>query len=184
MNKARKLLKLFEDGLFGSPGMIFPESAKFAGILFTHKNEGFFLCQPTEFHQDPREALFPNPRFGIRLSETQLGSTLPTGDIGSYGFNWTYPGGGIDNGEQPYQAAIRECEEEIGFVPEHKILGQYLHDNGYLTYLASVDSKFNNVKLNNESFNYGWYGYGDLPDPLHVGVQPALDAFGINGMDT
>jgi hypothetical protein len=186
MNRAQRLLKLMEDGLVGAPGLIFPESAKFAGFLFTHNNEGFFLCQPKDKEPDPRtndndEITNPVPR-----GESVLGSTLPTGDIGSYGFNWTYPGGGIENGETPYDSAMRECREEIGFVPEHKVIGEYLHSNGYLTYLAELPTKFEDdkVKLNNESTNYGWYGYGDLPDPLHDGVTAAVDSFGLTGTNT
>lgn len=32
----------------------------------------------------------------------------------SYRDTWAWPGGGIDEGEAPAHAAIRECEEEIG----------------------------------------------------------------------
>jgi len=159
MNKARRLLDILEDGLFGSPGMIFPESAKYAGILFTCMSEGFFLHQPAECGEH------------VTLEYGMDGIGI-----------WTWPGGNIDNGEQPYQAALRECQEEIGFVPEHKVIDEYLHGNGYITYLASVDSKFNNVKLNNESMDYGWYSYGDLPTPTHDGVIPALDKFNITGL--
>lgn len=30
---------------------------------------------------------------------------------------WEFPGGGVDWGEDPYAAAIRECKEEIGLAP-------------------------------------------------------------------
>jgi ADP-ribose pyrophosphatase YjhB (NUDIX family) len=190
MNKLKHLLSLLEET--SSANLIFPESAKFAGMLFTHNNEAFFLCQPKDNPNlpDPREnteITNPEPRGeSLNTLETILGSTLPTGDIGSYGFNWTYPGGGIENGETPYDAALRECREEIGFVPTHTIVNEYIHPNGYHTFHCELLNKFDNskIKLNNESFNYGWYGYGDLPNPLHDGVGPALDAFGINGMET
>lgn len=32
---------------------------------------------------------------------------------------WGFPGGGIDKGESPEQAAVRECEEEIGITPKN-----------------------------------------------------------------
>lgn len=30
---------------------------------------------------------------------------------------WEFPGGGVDWGEDPYAAAIRECKEEVGLAP-------------------------------------------------------------------
>jgi mutator protein MutT len=39
---------------------------------------------------------------------------------------WNFPGGHIDEGETPRQAAIRECEEEAGITPKKvKFLGNY-----------------------------------------------------------
>jgi len=39
---------------------------------------------------------------------------------------WNFPGGHIDKGETPKEAAIRECEEEAGFTPKKvKLLGNY-----------------------------------------------------------
>lgn len=32
---------------------------------------------------------------------------------------WGFPGGGIDKGETPKQAAVRECQEEIGISPKN-----------------------------------------------------------------
>ena len=32
---------------------------------------------------------------------------------------WGFPGGGIKQGESPEQAAVRECEEEIGIIPKN-----------------------------------------------------------------
>ncbi len=37
---------------------------------------------------------------------------------------WEFPGGGVDWGEDPYAAAIRECREEIQLVPHSvKLVG-------------------------------------------------------------
>src|SRR4051794_20334275 len=40
---------------------------------------------------------------------------------------WEIPAGSVDDGESPEQAAARECEEEIGLVPDHveRIRGLY-----------------------------------------------------------
>ena len=44
------------------------------------------------------------------------------------------PAGVIDKGESPAQAAARECEEEIGYVPHSLIeLVTYAHAEGYST---------------------------------------------------
>jgi 8-oxo-dGTP diphosphatase len=34
--------------------------------------------------------------------------------------HWQWPGGNLDPGETPLQCALRECREEIGFVPEDR----------------------------------------------------------------
>jgi len=38
---------------------------------------------------------------------------------GSHPNKWGFPGGGIDHGETPKQAALRECIEEIGIKPKN-----------------------------------------------------------------
>ncbi|WP_329566462.1 NUDIX hydrolase [Kitasatospora sp. NBC_01266] len=41
---------------------------------------------------------------------------------------WTVPGGGLDHGEDPYDAAIREVEEETGYLVElERLLGVDSH---------------------------------------------------------
>jgi 8-oxo-dGTP diphosphatase len=49
-----------------------------------------------------------------------------------------FPGGGIDEGESPEQAAIREAEEELGIIVElkQKIVEMYFNENTQHYFLA------------------------------------------------
>ncbi len=43
--------------------------------------------------------------------------------IGSGSGTWGLPGGSLEVGETPYEAACRECCEEIGDLPPHRVVG-------------------------------------------------------------
>jgi 8-oxo-dGTP pyrophosphatase MutT (NUDIX family) len=44
--------------------------------------------------------------------------------VGPDGKRWTLPGGGIDHGEDPYEAVIREVDEETGYrIEVRRLLG-------------------------------------------------------------
>ena len=43
------------------------------------------------------------------------------------GGTWSCAGGAIDEGETPYEAALREAGEEVGEIPAtHRLLGEYV----------------------------------------------------------
>ena len=45
---------------------------------------------------------------------------------------WDLPGGGINPGEEPAHAAVRECREETGYIIElDGAIGKYLHQSVY-----------------------------------------------------
>ena len=72
------------------------------------------------------------------------------------GGTWSCAGGAIDEGEDPYEAAMREAEEEIGWPPKScRLIGQYVFapatDWTYTTVVVEVDHRFGD-SLNFETF--------------------------------
>lgn len=85
---------------------------------------------------------------------------------------WCFPGGGIDDGETPEQAAIRESAEEIGYTPETPLrLIDWL--DGFTTYAIDVDAPFVPT-LNAEHWGYAWAPRASLPMPMHPGCELTL----------
>ncbi|MBI5033632.1 MAG: NUDIX domain-containing protein [Chloroflexi bacterium] len=90
---------------------------------------------------------------------------------------WDLPGGGIDQGEEPAHAAVRECREETGYIIElDGAVGEYLHQSVYglgdqLTYAFRghvVGGKARGLGL--ETMGLAWYPIDRLPrglEPLH-----------------
>lgn len=91
---------------------------------------------------------------------------------------WGTWGGAIDAGETPEQTVIRELHEETEFICDAgKILPLYVfeHDTGfrYNNYLVIASEEFSPV-LNWEMQEFGWFTYGQWPDPLHFGLKRLL----------
>ena len=79
-------------------------------------------------------------------------------NVGSPG-TWAPPGGNVENGETPLDAAIRESDEEILNVPSRYVItGEYQFKNpsiDYTMYVAHVLRKFK-PKLNWENTDSSW----------------------------
>jgi len=88
---------------------------------------------------------------------------------------WDLPGGGIDKGESPDHAAVRECREETGYLIElDGAVGKYLHQSVYgagdqLTYAFRghvVGGKARGLGL--ETFGLDWCPIDRLPRGLQT----------------
>lgn len=85
---------------------------------------------------------------------------------------WCFPGGTIEDGETPEQAAIRESQEEIGFAPDVPLrMIDWL--GGFTTFICDVPTPFTPV-LNGEHLGHVWVPLDCLPEPMHPGCLATL----------
>ena len=94
------------------------------------------------------------------------------------GGTWSCAGGAIDEGETPYEAALREASEEVGDIPpHHRELGEYVFapavDWQYTTVVLEVDEPFG-ASVNFETDAVAWVHLDDVDDmQLHAGFAAA-----------
>jgi len=89
------------------------------------------------------------------------------------GGSWDFPGGGMEPGETPKEAAYRESREESGFDYDGPLLKVKKMSNGYVAFAALLDEPFVPV-LNDEHTDYVWATFDDLPTPLHPVTRKEL----------
>lgn len=97
--------------------------------------------------------------------------------------SWQFPAGGIEAGESPEQAAVRETEEETGLIVEAvKTLGDRVHPNtGRLMHYVACSpiSGEAHVADAEELSEIAWVTHAEIPDYVPYGlfapVQEYLD---------
>jgi len=94
------------------------------------------------------------------------------------GGTWSCAGGALDEGEQPYEGALREAAEEVGAVPEdRRLVGQYVFapstDWTYTTMVVEVGETFG-VSANFETDAVAWVHIDQVDrKELHPGFAAA-----------
>jgi 8-oxo-dGTP pyrophosphatase MutT (NUDIX family) len=86
---------------------------------------------------------------------------------------WSTWGGGVEPGETLEQTVRRELAEEGGYVGPLTL--EPLHRTGqYATFVGRVPHEFE-PKINQESKDWCWVEADQLPEPLHPGLELALN---------
>lgn len=94
---------------------------------------------------------------------------------------WAFPGGGIEAGESPEQAAVRETAEEVGLeVKAVRVLGDRVHPQTgrHMTYVAcEVISGDAFVGDEEEIAEVAWVAHGEIPDYVPWGLFPPVQDY-------
>lgn len=89
--------------------------------------------------------------------------------------SWGLPGGKIESNENLLSGLKRECQEEMGMMPDFTQLvpiEKFTNADStfeYHTFWCRLESEFVPV-LNHEHIGYAWVESGSWPRPLHPGL--------------
>lgn len=79
--------------------------------------------------------------------------------------HWGLPGGGVEAGESPNDAVIREVSEEMGLsIKDTPLLKKYKYFNTKIYLFTHNSSEFNpnEIVLNNEHTEWGMFSYKEI----------------------
>ena len=100
--------------------------------------------------------------------------------------SWGLPGGKVEADETMIAAMIRECQEELGSMPEYIKLvpiEKFTSADGgfsYHTFFCSVANEFAPV-LNEEHVGWAWIASGTWPRPMHPGLWSTVNFDAVRG---
>lgn len=93
---------------------------------------------------------------------------------------WGLPGGKANNNETLIKTIQRECNEEMGFMPDYSRLAPLEKFTSsdrkfvYHTFFCSVENEFTPI-LNQEHIGWAWINSGNWPKPMHPGLWSTVN---------
>jgi 8-oxo-dGTP pyrophosphatase MutT (NUDIX family) len=93
---------------------------------------------------------------------------------------WGLPGGKVEGNETLIQAIERECQEEIGSMPQYEKLiplEKFTSADSkfvYHTFFCTIDNEFIPT-LNEEHTGWAWISAESWPKPLHPGLWSTIN---------
>lgn len=92
---------------------------------------------------------------------------------------WNLPGGRVEAGETPWQALVREVEEEVGLVVQaSQLVGVYsVPSRADLVFTFRCSQWSGEPRVSNEASQVAWFSPSELPlSTLHRHVERIHDA--------